>query len=254
MNKIKQVSDIKFVPCHLNNYLAGRVKKIEYIVMHYTANNGDIAKNNADYYSRTAKLNASANYFVDEYETVYQSVKDTDTAWHCGGGLQGAGGHAFYEKCLNSNSVGVEMCSRKDGNGRYYIKDETMANAAALVRELMAKYGVPAGRVIRHYDVTGKNCPEPLVKEAAWAEFKAQLRVKTEELEMSKIIDELVGEFGETSVKSAIRDLIVARKNEDWKVAGSDWLHANAKLSSVHNQNEPVTFGVLGTVLSKSAK
>jgi hypothetical protein len=69
--------------------------------------------------------------------------------------------------------------------------------------------------------------------------------------EMSKIIDELVGEFGEPAVKSAIRDLIVARQCEEWKVAGSDWLHAEAALSSVHNQNEPVTFGVLGTILSK---
>jgi hypothetical protein len=74
---------------------------------------------------------------------------------------------------------------------------------------------------------------------------------KVEELEMSKIMDELVWEFGEPDVKSAIRDLIVARQYEEWKVAGSDWLHANAKLSSVHNQNEPVTFGILGTILSK---
>jgi N-acetylmuramoyl-L-alanine amidase len=245
------MSNIKFVPCHLTNYLAGRVKKIEYIVMHYTANNGDTAKNNADYYSRTAKLNASAHYFVDEFDTVYQSVKDTDTAWHCGGGLQGAGGHAFYEKCLNSNSIGVEMCSRKDANGNYYIKDEVMANAAVLTRELMAKYGVPVERVIRHYDVTGKICPEPLVNETAWADFKARLSENKEDEDMARIIDELAGEFGETAVKSAIRDLIVARQYEEWKVAGSDWLHANAKLSSVHNQNEPVTFGTLGTVLKK---
>jgi N-acetylmuramoyl-L-alanine amidase len=245
------MSFIKVNLCHKSNYKAGRGLKIEYIVMHYTANNGDTAKNNADYFNRTANLSASAHYFVDEFDTVYQSVADADTAWHCGGGLQGSGGHAFYQKCLNSNSIGVEMCSRKDGNGNYYIKDEVMDNAAALTRELMAKYGVPIERVIRHYDVTGKICPAPLVNAADWAGFKTRLSENKEDEDMARIIDELAGEFGEPTVKSAIRDLIVAREIADWKVKGCDWLHETADLSGIHNQNEPLAVGVLGTILSK---
>jgi hypothetical protein len=74
------------------------------------------------------------------------------------------------------------------------------------------------------------------------------------ENEMSKSINELEEKHSETTVKSAIETLIIAQQSADWKVAGSDWLHANCNLSDVHNQNEPLTFGVLGMILSKFIK
>ena len=44
----------------------------------------------------------------------------------------------------------------------------------------MKKYGIPASNVIRHYDVTGKVCPEPYVRDtAAWNTFKASLTATT---------------------------------------------------------------------------
>ena len=40
----------------------------------------------------------------------------------------------------------------------------------------MKKYNIPASNVIRHYDVTGKVCPEPYVRDVgAWNNFKAEL-------------------------------------------------------------------------------
>ena len=40
----------------------------------------------------------------------------------------------------------------------------------------MQKYGVTADRVLRHYDVTGKDCPRPFVVDiSAWERFKAEL-------------------------------------------------------------------------------
>ena len=48
--------------------------------------------------------------------------------------------------------------------------------AQALVRALMARYGIPPENVLRHYDVTHKTCPVPLVERAAdWAAFRAAL-------------------------------------------------------------------------------
>ena len=92
-----------------------------------------------------------------------------------GGGLQGSGGHTYYKQCLNSNSIGIEMCSRIS-NGTYYFKDETITNCIELTRYLMTKYNVPVSRVIRHYDVTGKNCPEPFVRDSSqWTNFKNRL-------------------------------------------------------------------------------
>lgn len=160
--------------CNRANYGGVRTSKIEYIVIHYTANLGDTAKNNADYFAREI-VKASAHYFVDEHY-VWQSVPDDRIAWHCGGGLQGSGGHTYYGKCKNANSLGVEICMQ-DKQGK--IRLASIDLAAQLVRVLMAKYGVPADRVIRHFDVTGKMCPAPMVSDPAlWQKFKNSLEVK----------------------------------------------------------------------------
>ena len=68
------------------------------------------------------------------------------------------------------------MCSRKRADGSYYIKPETVANAAALAREIMQRYGIDTEHVVRHYDVTGKRCPMPWVDDPAqWTAFLAML-------------------------------------------------------------------------------
>ena len=53
-------------------------------------------------------------------------------------------------------------------------------NAEALLNRLMAKYGIDADHVVRHYNVTGKLCPEPWVRdESLWRAFKARLTAPT---------------------------------------------------------------------------
>ena len=160
---------MEFVSCDPSNYRAGRTQPVRYIVMHYTANNGDTARNNCDYYHRVGGLQASAHYFVDEHGAM-QSVRECDTAWHCGARAY------WHPECRNANSIGIEMCSRKRADGSYYILPETVANAAALAREIMQRYGIDTEHVLRHYDVTGKRCPMPWVDDPAqWAAFLAML-------------------------------------------------------------------------------
>lgn len=143
---------IPFKQCNSRNYRKGREFPINWICLHFTSGNGDTAQNNADYFAREGGLNASAHYFVDT-ERIVQSVKDGDTAWHCGRERGGS----YYNDCRNANSIGIEMCS-VIRNGVYVIPEATMKRAAKLTRELMAKYHVPASRVCRHYDVTHKQC------------------------------------------------------------------------------------------------
>ena len=167
---------MEFIACNMANYRAGRTQPVRYIVMHYTANNGDTAKNNCDYYHRVGGLQASAHYFVDEHGAM-QSVREGDTAWHCGAE---AGRRYWHPECRNANSIGIEMCSRKRADGSYYILPETVANAAALAREIMQRYGIDTEHVVRHYDVTGKRCPMPWVDDPAqWAAFKDMLTPKS---------------------------------------------------------------------------
>ena len=149
------------------NFDIGSINRIKYIVVHFTANNGDTAYGNTNYFK--SYRGASAHYFVDE-NSAYQSVEDKNIAWHCGAKKY------KHSTCRNSNSLGVELCSRKDSKGNYYFMDKTVDNAVELIKMLMAKYNVPIANVIRHYDVTGKNCPEPFVKNIeAWQNFKNRL-------------------------------------------------------------------------------
>ena len=163
------------------NFRKGRNgNKIKFIVMHYTANDGDTAQNNADYFHNTKYLNASAHYFVDEYG-IYHSVLDEDTAWHCGGVIESSH-HPYKGICMNVNSIGVEICSRKNYNTKhYYFKQKAIDNAIELVKYLMKCYSIPVENVIRHYDVTGKNCPEPWVYDSKQFESFKQALIKKEE-------------------------------------------------------------------------
>lgn len=164
---------IPFKACNSSNYRQGREFPVHWIVLHFTANNGDTAQNNADFFARESGLRASAHYFVDP-NGVVQSVKDSDTAWHCGRERGGS----YYNDCRNANSIGIEMCS-VIRNGVYVIPEETVKNAAELVRYLMARHHVPVLRVCRHYDVTHKECPEPWVRNPnQWENFKKMLTEK----------------------------------------------------------------------------
>ena len=168
---------IPFKQCNPRNYRKGREFPINWICLHFTANNGDTAQNNADYFAREGGLNASAHYFVDT-ERIVQSVKDGDTAWHCGRERGGS----YYNDCRNANSIGIEMCS-VIRNGVYVIPEATMKRAAKLTRELMAKYHIPVSRVCRHYDVTHKDCPEPWVRNPQlWQKFKDMLTEGVEDM------------------------------------------------------------------------
>lgn len=205
---------MNFKQAHTSNCRQGRLGGIKYIVIHYTANNGDTAKNNADYFANKSNLSASAHYFVDENE-VWQSVKDTDTAYHCG-----TTGTYKHPNCRNANSIGIEMCSRKDANGKYYFKNATIKNAANLTKELMKKYNIPVENVIRHYDVTGKICPAPMVTdESLWKEFKSMLTSKPKLTSGNDIIWELMNgkhKVEITEVKKAVTALDKAKSNPEY--------------------------------------
>ncbi|WP_419078414.1 N-acetylmuramoyl-L-alanine amidase [Phascolarctobacterium faecium] len=152
-------------------------QRIKYIVIHYVGALGG-AKANCQYYAGQY-IGASAHYFVGFDGEIWQSVEDADIAWHCGASSY------KHEACRNSNSIGIELCVRKKNTASmgatdkdWYFEDATVESAVELTRYLMEKYGVPASNVIRHYDVTGKICPNPYVyncTQHVWEEFKKKI-------------------------------------------------------------------------------
>lgn len=151
---------------------------IRAIVMHYTANSGQMAtaKGNARYFEGGSEgRKASAHYVVDEGNVAYECVPLDTVAWSVGDGNKGP----FGKIVNNYNSVSIEMVSHTDENGRYYIPMETQRHAAELYAQLLRK--LPNVKyVVRHYDVSLKRCPAPMIDEAAWEEFKNLLEEATE--------------------------------------------------------------------------
>lgn len=155
---------VKIKMAHSGNYGSSRpVTSIKYIVVHYTANDGDTDEGNGNYFANNV-LQVSAHYFVDD-DSVTHSVPDSYIAWHCGAKQY------KHRYCRNANSIGVEICDDVK-NGIVYPSQKTINNALELVRALMKKYNVPKENVLRHYDVTGKLCPMywsgSAEKDAAW--------------------------------------------------------------------------------------
>ena len=145
------------------NFGSRNGNSIKYIVLHYTGNLGDTAKNNVDYFSG-GNRNASAHYFVDD-NSIWQSVEDSNAAWSVGDG-RGAYG------ITNQNSISIEMCCQSNGE----ISEATENNAIELTKYLMSKYGVSADRVVRHYDASRKACPNWSANNwSRWSNFKAKL-------------------------------------------------------------------------------
>jgi len=158
--------------------------KIEFIVVHYL---GVPNADNPNLYGG----GYGGHYNIKRDGSVYKAADPkTAVVWHCGGGLQGSGGHTFHGICTNFNSIGIEcgVCytdtSVKDASGdsnQWNFTTETQESLVWLVSKLMDEYGISLDHVIRHYDVTGKICPNPYVKNNklrtswTWEEFKSRL-------------------------------------------------------------------------------
>jgi N-acetyl-anhydromuramyl-L-alanine amidase AmpD len=160
------------------NVTVGR-EKPKYIVVHYVGATSTAANNVA--YFNGGNRSASADFFVDEKGIwQYNPNIEGQYSWHCGGGRQSSEGGSFFGICKNVNSIGIEMCCYEVGSV-FAFKEETVENTATLVKYLMQKYGIPVANVIRHFDVTGKYCPDvpgwipPTGSDIKWTLFKSKL-------------------------------------------------------------------------------
>ena len=171
-DKINGITVNSTIKCHKVNYNNCASRKVEYIVIHYTGNSKDNAKNNCNYFA-TGSRKASAHFFVDD-ANIYQSVELRDVAWHCG-----TSGTYYHKSCRNSNAFGIEMCCTA---GNYKVSQKTIENAAYLCANLCKRLGISADLVdtyvLRHYDVTHKSCPAQMAGSSnkEWEAFKNDVK------------------------------------------------------------------------------
>lgn len=172
INGIKVKSTLKCNPDNFNNKSS---REVLYIVVHYTGNEEDTAKGNANYFTSPNRM-ASAHFFVDD-KNIYQSVELKDVAWHCGSET----GVYCHKDCRNSNSIGIEMCCTA---GNYKVSKETIENTAYLCADMCKRAGIESKDVdkciLRHYDITHKKCPAQFVgagkNYTEWKKFKKMVK------------------------------------------------------------------------------
>ncbi|KFZ42672.1 N-acetylmuramoyl-L-alanine amidase [Anoxybacillus flavithermus] len=153
-----------------------KLKGVKKLVLHWTANPGATAANHFTYYDQTiieAKRYASAHIFVDKNEAINIIPLD-EVAYHANDGTY----RGVPELKPNANllSIGVEMCVEKDGT----FHPDTIARTEDVFVELCQRYKLdPLKDIVRHYDITRKNCPAPWVKNGqAFEDFKKRVMLK----------------------------------------------------------------------------
>lgn len=136
--------------------------KINGIVIHYTANPGASAKANRDYFENlkdTHKTKTSSNFIVGIDGEIIQCIPTWEVA--------------YASNDRNKDTVSIECC-HPDESGKFTKK--TYRSMIQLTAWLCMKFDLSEEDVIRHYDVTGKNCPKYFVdNEKAWESFRADI-------------------------------------------------------------------------------
>ncbi len=136
-----------------------KIKELDYIVIHYLGNPRTTAQENHDYFESLKTLqnvSMSANYVVGLEGEIIHCVPDDEVA--------------YASNKMNSYSISIENC-HPDETGVF--NQATYDSLVHLTAYLAEKYGIDRDHIIRHFDVTGKDCPKDFVDNPdKWVKFK----------------------------------------------------------------------------------
>ena len=128
------------------------------VVIHYTGNPGTTAEQNRSYFAGLAlshETYASSQFLIDMDGSVIQCVPVNEIA--------------YCSSQRNADTLSIEVC-HPDESGRF--TEETQASLTRLVQWACDTYGLARDQILRHYDVTGKECPRYFVDHPdAWETF-----------------------------------------------------------------------------------
>ena len=146
-----------------NNSYAGQVPL--YIVIHNTDNYnaGANAKAHAKAQHDGNFSGMSAHIYVDDKEA-YQAMPYDRGAWHVGVNYGGR----LFGIVNNRNSIGIEMCINAG-----YDYEKAFQNTVRVCKQIMKQFGIPAERIVQHYDICNKNCPSAIRARNDWNRFKS---------------------------------------------------------------------------------
>ena len=144
------------------------IEQVNYIAIHYTANPGSTAMSNRDYFENlaTTQENKVSSHFVVGLEgEVVQCIPTSEMS--------------YATNSRNVDTISIECC-HPDETGQF--NDATYSSAVKLTAWLCTRFGLGTDQVIRHYDVTGKDCPKYYVENPdAWLQMKEDIAAQIQE-------------------------------------------------------------------------
>ena len=170
----KKISMSNTRPDYTGRRVTRSLKEVKFIVIHYTGGTKDACVNECDYFATGNDRHAGANFFVDRMGHIGRSIPMKYIAYHCGGGIQGTeeGSAKYHNICTNYNSVGIELCAIADK-----LASTPQIEATNRLVKYIRRKCPNATVIIRHWDVTGKDCPHLYkgVNNEDWNYLKAQI-------------------------------------------------------------------------------
>lgn len=158
----------EIVKYHGSYNKSNRSGSIMYLVIHYVGSGTSApgsALANCKYFSN-GNRNASADYFIDDATICeFNDPSSGKYTWAVG---DGGGKYGI----TNSNSIHIEVCMNYDNP----FTNNEIARLTWLTQHLMAKYHIPASRVVEHWHASRKSCPLFYSKRSSeWSRLHAQI-------------------------------------------------------------------------------
>lgn len=161
--KVKNLAEIK-IPDWIDSQIIDvdgasrngyKLKGVKDIVVHYVGNPGTTAQQNHDFYAGN-QSNVSSHFVVGLDGEIIQCIPINE--WSAASNWR------------NNDTISIEVC-HSDETGKF--KKKTYSSLVKLVAWLENVCDIEESHVIRHYDITKKECPRYFVQhEDKWKTFK----------------------------------------------------------------------------------
>lgn len=160
--------DIDLLPINEYSRVGDKVDGVKDIVIHYVGNPGTTAEQNRSFFSNlatTGETYASSNFVIGMDGKIINCVPIDEIA--------------YCSNTRNIDSLSIECC-HPDAEGKF--TDDTYESLVKLTAWLCNEFKLDYTNIIRHYDITGKECPKYFVDyEDEWESFKLDVKDAMEE-------------------------------------------------------------------------
>ena len=152
----------EFLPVNPYSRPGDPLPQVKGIVVHYVGNPGTTAEQNRSYFASLAEsgeTSASSHFVIGLEGEIIQCVPLNEIA--------------YCSNDRNADTISIECCHPGEDGA---FNDATYDSLVKLLESLCRLYHLDENDIIRHYDITGKECPLYFVEhEDEWEALLAQV-------------------------------------------------------------------------------